>query len=174
VTRSRAYKKNDQVFVEQKNGAVVRRRNGVTRNGYACPLTSIGIVTIESWLATEPQITALAIVRRLAAIDPATFCDKQHSIVQRLIRLLRRKATETVIAAMATQVSIQAAMRKIPGGAGPGFAQSALTVSADQISGDGTHLLHVLGDLLGRLIGYLHRFLRDPSGALQEAFEIVT
>ena len=46
------------------------------------------LVTIESWLATEPQITALAIVRRLAAIDPATFSDKQHSIVQRLIRLL--------------------------------------------------------------------------------------
>jgi hypothetical protein len=40
----------------------------------------------DSWLATEPQITALAIVRRLAAIDPATFGDKQHSIVQRLLR----------------------------------------------------------------------------------------
>lgn len=162
MTRSRAYKKNDQVFVEQKNGAVVRRRNGVTRNGYACPLTSIGIVTIESRLAMELQITALAIMRRLAAIDPATFCDKQHSIVQRLIRLLRRKATETVIAA------------KSPAGPAGDFSQSALTVSADQISGDGTHLLHVLGDLLGRLVGYLHRFLRDPSGALQEAFEIVT
>jgi len=51
------------------------------------------LATIESWLATEPQITALAIVRRLAAIDPATFGDQQHSIVQRLIRTLRRKAT---------------------------------------------------------------------------------
>ena len=28
VTRSRAYKKNDQAFVEQKNGAVVRRLKG--------------------------------------------------------------------------------------------------------------------------------------------------
>ena len=39
------------------------------------------LVTIEDWLATEPQITALAIVRRLAAIDPDTFGEKQHSIV---------------------------------------------------------------------------------------------
>ena len=72
------------------------------------------LATIESWLATEPQITALAIVRRLAAIDPATFSDKQHSIVQRLIRSLRRKATETVIVAMAAQASIAAAMRPGP------------------------------------------------------------
>jgi hypothetical protein len=31
VTRSRAYKKNDQAFVEQKNGAVVRRLIGYGR-----------------------------------------------------------------------------------------------------------------------------------------------
>jgi hypothetical protein len=31
VTRSRAYKKNDQAFVEQKNGAVVRRLIGYSR-----------------------------------------------------------------------------------------------------------------------------------------------
>src|SRR5436190_23888904 len=72
------------------------------------------LATIESWLATEPQITALAIVRRLAAIDSATFSDKQHSIVQRLIRSLRRKATETVIVTMAAQASIAAAMRPGP------------------------------------------------------------
>ena len=54
--------------------------------------------TIEGWLATEPQITALAIVHRLAAIDPETFSDKQHSIVQRLLKALRRKAGERVIA----------------------------------------------------------------------------
>jgi len=72
------------------------------------------LATIESWLATEPQITALAIVRRLAAIDSATFSDKQHSIVQRLIRSLRCKATETVIVTMAAQASIAAAMRPGP------------------------------------------------------------
>src|SRR5262245_32747869 len=30
------------------------------------------LATIEDWLAAEPQITALAILRRLAAIDPDT------------------------------------------------------------------------------------------------------
>jgi hypothetical protein len=72
------------------------------------------LATIDSWLATEPQITALAIVRRLSAIDPATFGDKQHSIVQRSLRSLRRKATETVIVAMAAQTSIADAMRPGP------------------------------------------------------------
>jgi hypothetical protein len=71
------------------------------------------LATIESWIAAEPQITALAIVRRLAAIDPATFSDKQHSIVQRLIRSLRRKATETVIVTMVSQASTAAVM--LPG-----------------------------------------------------------
>jgi len=36
------------------------------------------LATIENWLAVEPQLTALTIVRRLAAIDPSTFSDKQH------------------------------------------------------------------------------------------------
>ena len=72
------------------------------------------LAAIENWLATEPQITALAIVRRLAEIDPITFGDEQHSIVQRLIRSLRRKATETVIEAMAAQASKAADMRPGP------------------------------------------------------------
>src|SRR5262249_12659107 len=36
--------------------------------------------------ATEPQTTVLSIVRRLAAIDPATFGEQRHSIVRRLLR----------------------------------------------------------------------------------------
>ena len=56
------------------------------------------LATIEDWLAAEPQITALAILRRLTAIDPDTFGDKQHSIVQRLLKALRRKAAQRVIA----------------------------------------------------------------------------
>ena len=66
------------------------------------------LTTIESWLAADPQLTALAIVRRLAAIDPATFSDSQHSIVQRLLRSLRRNAAETVIAAMTAQTATTA------------------------------------------------------------------
>jgi hypothetical protein len=56
------------------------------------------LATIEGWLAAEPDLTALAIVRRLGESDPATFGDKQHSIVQRLLRSLRRKAAETALA----------------------------------------------------------------------------
>jgi hypothetical protein len=41
VTRSRAYKKNDQAFVEQKNGAVVRRLVGYGRFE--------GVETRRSW-----------------------------------------------------------------------------------------------------------------------------
>ena len=61
------------------------------------------LATIEDWLAAEPQITALAIVRRLAASDPDTFDDKQHSIVQRLLKALRRKAAERAIAETAAE-----------------------------------------------------------------------
>ena len=49
------------------------------------------LATTENWLAVEPQITALTIVRRLAAIDPSTFGDKQHSTVQRLLRSFRQR-----------------------------------------------------------------------------------
>jgi hypothetical protein len=57
--------------------------------------------TIEDWLKAEPQITALAALRRLAAIDPDTFGDKQHSIVQRLLKALR--AAHRVIAETTTE-----------------------------------------------------------------------
>jgi hypothetical protein len=64
------------------------------------------LATIDGWLITEPQITALTIVRRLVGIDPTTFGDKQHSIVQRLLRSLRRKAAETALAAVTHQDAI--------------------------------------------------------------------
>ena len=61
------------------------------------------LATIENWLAMEPQITALAIVHRLAAIDPATFAEEQHSIVQRLLRTLRRNTAQRLIAEVAAE-----------------------------------------------------------------------
>ena len=51
------------------------------------------LAAIEGWFAAEPAITALAILGRLGVIDPATFDQKQHSIVQRLLKKLRAKAT---------------------------------------------------------------------------------
>ena len=65
------------------------------------------LVTIEGWLAAEPQLTALAIVGRLAQRDADQFGPKQHSIVQRLLKALRRKAAERLIAATTTTVDVQ-------------------------------------------------------------------
>ena len=58
------------------------------------------VTTIEAWLAAEPQLTALAIVGRLSESYPEQFCRKQHSIVQRLLKALRRKAAERLTAEM--------------------------------------------------------------------------
>ena len=60
------------------------------------------LAIIEGWLAAEPQLTALAIVGRLAQRDADQFGPKQHSIVQRLLKGLRRKAAERLIAATTT------------------------------------------------------------------------
>src|SRR3979409_1456918 len=57
------------------------------------------LAIIEDWLTTEPQLTTLAIVGRLAQRDADQFGPKQHSIVQRLLKALRRKAAERIIAA---------------------------------------------------------------------------
>lgn len=56
------------------------------------------IAAIEGWLAEQPQLTALAIVGRLSEKYPEEFGTKQHSIVQRLLRALRRKAAEQLFA----------------------------------------------------------------------------
>jgi hypothetical protein len=72
------------------------------------------LATIENWLAVEPQLTALTIVRRLAAIDPLTFSDKQHSIIQRLLRSFRQKVAETILASMSAQPITAPGMRPGP------------------------------------------------------------
>jgi hypothetical protein len=56
------------------------------------------IAAIEGWLAEQPQLTPLAIVGRLSEKYPEEFGTKQHSIVQRQLRALRRKAAEQLVA----------------------------------------------------------------------------
>ncbi|UPT92192.1 hypothetical protein HAP41_0000047465 (plasmid) [Bradyrhizobium barranii subsp. apii] len=56
------------------------------------------IAAIEAWLAEQPQLTALAIVGRLREKHPEEFGKRQHSIVQRLLRALRRRAAERLVA----------------------------------------------------------------------------
>jgi hypothetical protein len=71
------------------------------------------VATIEGWLASEPQLTALAIVGRLSETYPEQFCKKQHSIVQRLLKALRRKAAERLMAEMTLSMPMAAAL--LPG-----------------------------------------------------------
>jgi hypothetical protein len=56
------------------------------------------IAVIEGWLAEQPQLTALAIVCRLSEKYPEDFGPTQHSIVQRLLRVLRRKTVKQLLA----------------------------------------------------------------------------
>ncbi len=56
------------------------------------------VALIESWLAAEPQLTAIAVVGRLAELHPGQFGKKQHSIVQRLLRALRKNAAQRLLA----------------------------------------------------------------------------
>ena len=56
------------------------------------------VATIGDWLAAEPQLTALAIVGRLSERYPEQFGMRQHSIVQRLLKALRKEAAENLIA----------------------------------------------------------------------------
>ena len=68
------------------------------------------VATIEGWLAAEPQLTALAIVGRLSEAYPEQFCTKQHSMVQRLLRALRRKAAERLMAETSPSASTSSAL----------------------------------------------------------------
>ena len=52
---------------------------------------------IERWLVAEPRMTALAILHRLAERCPGQFGPPQHTIVQRLLKVLRRKAAGQLI-----------------------------------------------------------------------------
>jgi hypothetical protein len=56
------------------------------------------VAAIKDWLAAEPQLTAIAIVGRLSEKHPDQFGAKQHSIVQRLLKALRKKAAEQLFA----------------------------------------------------------------------------
>ena len=55
------------------------------------------LADIQRWLAAEPRLTALAILGRLAEHSPETFGPPQHTIVQRLLRSLRRNAAKVFI-----------------------------------------------------------------------------
>ena len=53
------------------------------------------VALIAGWLAAEPQLTAIVIVRRLANLHPDQFDKKHHSTV---LRALRRSVAQRLIA----------------------------------------------------------------------------
>src|SRR3982074_1411666 len=63
------------------------------------------VATIRDWLAAEPQLTALTIVGRLSEKHPEQFGTKQHSIVQRLLKALRKTAAEKLLASTAPSIT---------------------------------------------------------------------
>ena len=70
------------------------------------------VATIKDWLAAEPQLTALTIVGRLSEKHPEQFGTKQHSIVQRLLKALRKTAAEKLLASTAPSITTD---RQVPG-----------------------------------------------------------
>jgi hypothetical protein len=64
------------------------------------------VAMIEGWLAAESPLTALAIVGRLSERHPHQFGMKQHSIVQRLLKALRKKASEKLVAEAADAATV--------------------------------------------------------------------
>jgi Integrase core domain len=61
------------------------------------------VALIKDWLAADPKLTAIAIIGRLAERNPDQFGKKQHSIVQRLLRALRKSDAQRLIAETAAE-----------------------------------------------------------------------
>jgi hypothetical protein len=104
VTRSRAYKKNDQAFVEQKNGAVVRRLVGYGRfegveaaralaRLYAAARLYVNFFQ-PSFKLKEKRREGAKVIKRYHA--PATPCERAlahpavHKVIKRKLRETRR------------------------------------------------------------------------------------
>ena len=104
VTRSRAYKKNDQAFVEQKDGAIVRRLVGYGR------FDGVDTARMMAHLYAAARLHVNFFPALVQAQGEAAGGEKQHSIVQRLLKALRRKAAERVIA----ETTAEGGKAKIP------------------------------------------------------------
>ena len=63
------------------------------------------LADIEVWLGAEPGLTAVVILDRLAERCPGQFGPPQHTIVQRLLKALRRKAASDLIASVTPSVT---------------------------------------------------------------------
>ena len=121
-TRSRAYRKNDQAWVEQKNGAVIRRFLGHER--YSGQVAGQTIVQLHgamrlyvnyfqpSFKLVEKTRNGSAVIKRYSR--PATPCDRviQHEAVnpEAKVLLARRQATLDPVALLRTVREAQSAL----------------------------------------------------------------
>ena len=88
---------NDVLCGEQR--AIHRRKRKPYKTRIRMPsILDPHVEDIERWLASEPRLTALVILNRLAARCPGQFGPPQHTTVQRLLRALRRKVAGQLIA----------------------------------------------------------------------------
>ena len=100
----------NSVEVGEPRGTHRRPKRNYVRRVRTPSMLDLHVATIEGWLAAEPQLTALAIVGRLSELHPRQFCTKQHSIVQRLLRALRKKAADRLMAELAPTAPTSAAL----------------------------------------------------------------
>jgi hypothetical protein len=98
------------------------------------------LAAIEGWLATEPQLTALAILSRLSEWHPDQFGPRQHSIVQRLRRALRTKAAQQIIATLPPTPPPGAVDGSGYGGPDPTTAPASEPVAIDVSPSPSAHL----------------------------------
>ena len=113
LTRSRPYRKNDQAWVEQKNGAVVRRMVGYGRLEGVPAAEALARLYSEArlfvnvfqtswprivqWLETEPHRTAKELFDRLCREQPGVFLPGQLQTLQRRVRDWRRLAARRLL-----------------------------------------------------------------------------
>jgi hypothetical protein len=109
VTRSRAYKKNDQAFVEQKNGAVVRRLVGYGRfegveaaralgRLYAAARLYINFFQ-PSFKLKEKQREGAKIIKRYHHLRASSSAPQHRKAIKRKLRELRSNLDPVVLLA---------------------------------------------------------------------------
>jgi hypothetical protein len=107
---------------------------------------------IEGWFAAEPQLTAIAIVARLAERHPEQFGNKQHSIVQRLVRALRQTSAQRLVAETAAEgrgtVAQPPGAVDGSGDGGPNPPTAPLLFQPSMLIDQQTDLSHLLGNIL--------------------------
>jgi hypothetical protein len=104
------------------------------------------VAAIEDWLAADPQLTALAILGRLSERHPDQFGAPQQSIVQRLLKALRIKTAQQIIASMPSPRPPGAVDGSGYGGPDPTTAPASEPVAIDLLPSLSAHIRPAAAD----------------------------